>query len=86
MDAIEDKIVDAGRAGRFATWPVATGFHSIGGIEVAKLALEGKLDLNDIDAVSAVVSEVADTEIKMERLSGDGNFYMYIVDSQVFGD
>ena len=87
MEAIDDKIVEAGRAGRFATWPVATGFlHSIGGVEVAKLALEGKLDLNDIDAVSEVISEVAETEIKMARLSDEGNFYMYIVDSHIFGE
>jgi len=86
MEAIDKKVVESGRAGRFATWPVATGYlHSLGGVEVAKLALEGKLDLNDIVCVAAVISEVAGTEIKMERLSNNGNFYMYIVDSHIFG-
>nr|WP_187350965.1 DUF3798 domain-containing protein [Capillibacterium thermochitinicola] len=86
LKAIDKKIVEMGRGGRFATWPIATGYlHSIGGVEIAKLALEGKLDLNDIDAVSKVLSEVADTEIVMTRLSDNGNFYMYVGDSYIFG-
>ena len=86
VDAIDKKITEVGGAGRFATWPIATGFlHSLGGVEIAKLALEGQLDLNDIDAVSKVMSDVAGTEIVMTRLSDNGNFYMYIGDSHIFG-
>lgn len=86
VEAINKKVIEVGGAGRFATWPIATGYlHSVGGVEIAKLALEGKLDLNDIEAVSKVMSEVADTEIVMTRLSDNGNFYMYIGDSYIFG-
>jgi hypothetical protein len=87
LKAIDTKVSEVGRPGRFGTWPVATGFlHSIGGVEIAKLALEGNLDLNDIVAVSKVISESADTEIEMVRLSDNGNFYMYICDSYIFGE
>lgn len=87
VEAINDTIVESGRSGRFATWPVATGYlHSIGGVEVAKLALEKKLDIKDIEAISKVMSEVADTEINMTRLSDKGNYYMYISDSVIFGE
>lgn len=43
------------------------------------------MDLNDIEAVSKVMSEVAGTEINMTRLSDNGNFYMYVSDSYIFG-
>jgi hypothetical protein len=86
LEAIDAKIVEADGQGRFATWPVATGFlHSIGGVEIAKLALEGKLDLNDLEAVSKIISEFAESEIEMTRLSDNGNFYMYTSDSYIFG-
>lgn len=86
LEAIDKKVVELGGSGRFATWPIATGYlHSLGGVEIAKLALEGKLDLNDIEAVSKVMSEVAGTEINMTRLSDNGNFYMYVSDSYIFG-
>ncbi|HBK67218.1 MAG TPA: hypothetical protein DDZ91_01125, partial [Firmicutes bacterium] len=87
VEAINNTIVEAGRAGRFGTWPVATGYlHSIGGVEVAKLALEKKLDIKDTAAVSKVMGEIAGTEINMTRLSDNGNFYMYIIDSIIFGE
>lgn len=86
LKAIDQKVKESGGAGRFATWPVATGYlHSIGGVEVAKLALEGKLDLNDIEAVAKVMGEAADTAMELTRLSDNGNFYMYTCDSYIFG-
>ena len=87
LKAIDAKLIEVGRPSRFATWPVATGFlHSIAGVEIAKLSLEGQLDLNDIVAVSKVMSESAETEIDMVRLSDNGNFYMYISDSYILGE
>ena len=52
INAINDKIVEKGGAGRFATWPVSVNMLFVeGGVELAKDAIEGKIDLKDTVAV-----------------------------------
>lgn len=84
--AINSEIVKRGGAGRFGTWPVATGYlHSVAGVELAKLAVEKKINLKDMNAVAKVVEEVAGAKMVFRRQSDKGQFYMYLSDSIVFG-
>jgi hypothetical protein len=84
--AINAEIVRRGAAGRFATWPVATGYlNTVAGVELAKLAVEKKLDLDQIDAVAKVVEASAGAPMEFKKLSNKGNFYMYLADSIIFG-
>jgi len=84
--AINSEIVKRGGAGRFGTWPVATGYlHSIAGVELAKLAVEKRINLKDMNAVAKVVEEAAGAKMVFRRESAKGQFYMYLSDSMVFG-
>ncbi len=84
--AIKDEIVKRGAAGRFGTWPVATGYlHSTASVELAKLAIEKKVNLKDIKAVAKVVENSAGAKMQFRRQSDNGQFYMYLSDSIVFG-
>lgn len=86
MKAIEAEIVKRGMAGRFATWPVATGYlNTTAGVELAKLILDKKLNAKDMDAVKKAVEADAGYSLRFSRLSEKGNFYMYLVDSYIFG-
>lgn len=86
VKAINTALVAKGASGRFATWPVATSYlASIAGVEVAKLAVEKKLDIKDMNAVKKVVEAEAGVSLQMERLSNNGQFYRYLVGSIIFG-
>ncbi|MEW5866207.1 MAG: DUF3798 domain-containing protein [Bacillota bacterium] len=86
MKAIEAEIVKRGMAGRFATWPVATSYlNSTAGVEIAKQIVEKKLNPKDIDTIKKVVEVEAGYKVQFSRLSDQGNFYLYVVDSHIFG-
>ncbi|MCR4425681.1 MAG: DUF3798 domain-containing protein [Firmicutes bacterium] len=86
LKAINAEIVSRGLAGRFATWPVATGFlNTTAAIEIAKLAVEKKLNIRDMAAVQKVVEQEAGYSMQFNRLSDKGQFYRYLADSVIFG-
>lgn len=83
---ISKEIAKKGAAGRFATWPIATGYlNTTSGIELAKLAVEKKIKLSDMKAVQQTIEKDTGYKMQFERLSNKGNFYMYLVDSIIFG-
>jgi hypothetical protein len=84
--AISAEIKKKGGAGRFGTWPVATGYlNTTASIELAKLAVEKKVNLDNMAAVKKVVEGEAGSAMDFERLSDKGGFYMYLADSIIFG-
>ncbi|MEA4883402.1 MAG: DUF3798 domain-containing protein [Clostridia bacterium] len=86
VKAINAEIVKRGMAGRFATWPIATSYlHSTVGVELAKLAVEKKIDLKDMVAVQKIMEEYAGVPMKFERLSAKGSYFKYLVGSITFG-
>ncbi|HAI87132.1 MAG TPA: hypothetical protein DCL63_09130 [Firmicutes bacterium] len=86
VKAINTDIVKRGMAGRMATWPVATSYlNTVAGVEIAKLALEKKINIKDMAAVQKVVEEIAGVSMKFERNSEKGQFYRYLVGSIIFG-
>lgn len=86
VKAINSALVAKGMAGRFATWPVASSYlNSTASVEIAKLAVEKKLNISDMAAVQKVFQSEAGVPVAMERLSTNGQFYRYLVGSIIFG-
>ncbi|MGE5529356.1 MAG: DUF3798 domain-containing protein [Patescibacteria group bacterium] len=86
LKAINDEIVKRGAAGRFATWPVASNYlNTVAGVELARQCIEKKLKPSNLGAVQRIVEKAAGTKMKFTRLSKNGNFYMYLVNSVIFG-
>jgi hypothetical protein len=86
MDAIEEKIVELGGAGRFATWPVALNKTFIQAlVEMAFEAVEGNIDLQDANVVSAALEKEAGTSVELRQTGEKNNHYFVIVSSHVFG-
>lgn len=84
--AINAEIVKQGGAGRFATWPVATGFlNTAACVDLAKLVVEKKLKVNDMAAIEKLVSKSAGAPVTFSRYSKNGNFYQYLSGSIIFG-
>lgn len=91
LKAINEKIVEGGGAGRFATWPVPTNMLFVeAGVEVAIKLVKGEIKSSDMDAIKAIFDEVASQKVKgvgttFNRFSDKGNFYLVIADSVIFG-
>ena len=86
MDAIEEEIIAKGGAGRFATWPVALNMTIIQSLaELAFQAVEGKVDLSDLDAITAQMEKEADSEMLVRRYLDGTNYYVVIAGSYIFG-
>lgn len=86
MDAIEEEIIARGGAGRFATWPVALNMAIIQSLaELAFQAVEGKVDLGDVDALKAAMEKEAGSEMMVRRLIDGTNYYVAIAGSYIFG-
>ena len=86
LKAIEDTIVSKGGAGRFATWPVPINMVFLRGcVELAMGAVEGKVKLNDEVAIKAALEKDAGATMRMSKYIPDGNMYLTIMGSYVFG-
>jgi hypothetical protein len=84
--AIEEKIIEKGGAGRFATWPVPINMALLrAGIELAIEALEGKAELTNIDDLTRVLEQETGVSVDIQRYSEDGNLFLALVSSVVFG-
>ena len=55
------------------------------GVELAIKAVQGEIDLDDINVVSKIFSDMAGVEAKMTRLTKGYNFYQFTLDSIIFG-
>jgi hypothetical protein len=88
LKAINKAVVDKGGAGRFATWPISASYLFIeAGVEAARDTIEGKMSLDDMDAVKARLEAVAGVPIGIRRLDGhaEDNYYSIISGSVIFG-
>ncbi|MGE5485848.1 MAG: DUF3798 domain-containing protein [Ignavibacteriales bacterium] len=84
--AIEQKIVEKGGAGRFATWPVPYNMISIrAATELSFQAVQGKVKFSDMNAVKAAIEKEAGTTIQMKRYIDGKNMYLGICGSIIFG-
>ncbi len=86
LEAIEAKIVEEGGAGRFASWPVPINMVFLrAGVELAMQAVEGKIQLNDEAAIKAALEAEAGVSMQLNKYSEEGNFWLAVMDSVIFG-
>jgi hypothetical protein len=85
--AINERIIELGGAGRFATWPVAFNYVlTEAAVEIVIQAAQNKIDLSDMAAVKTAVEEVAKFPMHISRFDRYGNFYLLLSDSIIFGN
>ena len=84
--AITAEVVKHGEHGRMATWPVSTGIVDIeAATELAILAVQGTIKLNDMAAVKREVEKAAGNRgVQMVAFQNTNNYFMYVMDSVVF--
>lgn len=86
LAAIEETIVESGGSGRFATWPVPINMVFLrAGVELAIQAVEGEIQLTDEAAVKAALEAEAGVTMQLSKYSEDGNFWLAVMDSVIFG-
>ncbi len=92
LKAVNDKIVELGGTGRFATWPVPVNLvFTEAGVEVAAQIVRKQLKSNNMLGVKSVLDKVISEKVKgygiasISRYNKDSNFYMIVVNSVVFG-
>lgn len=87
LKAINDAIVAKGGAGRFATWPVPVNMLFVeAGVELARDAITGKINLGDTKAVAAKLESLAGVKMNVKKYDDKkGNFYLITSGSVVFG-
>jgi hypothetical protein len=84
-NAIHEKVVEAGNTGRMATWPVSTGIVGIEALtEMAILSVQGKVQVNDREALVAQLQAAAGAEITVHPFEEMDNYYMFLMDSVIF--
>lgn len=91
LSAIDAKVVEAGEAGRMATWPVPVNMLLV---EAGTKYIDGRLDgsitdENELEQLKAICTELAGADITM-GVYNDGtkdydNIYTVLVDYYTFG-
>ncbi|MDI6638097.1 MAG: DUF3798 domain-containing protein [Bacillota bacterium] len=87
LKAINEAIIAKGGAGRFATWPVPVNMLFVeAGVELARDAIAGKINLSDTKAVTAKLESLAGVKMNIKKYDDKkGNFYLLTSGSVVFG-
>lgn len=85
LQAIEEKVVAEGGAGRFASWPVPINMVFLrAGVELAMKAVEGEIELTDEAAIKAALEAEAGVPMTLTKYSPEGNFWLAVMDSVIF--
>jgi hypothetical protein len=86
-DRIKEKVTEAGRTGKFATWKIAANIVAIKAcVEMARKAVEGSLKLSDAAGVEKELEKAAGgADIKVSKWDDKvGNFYLILSDSVIY--
>ncbi len=83
---IKEKVKAGNMTGRLSTWPVSVSiFLPTFGFEVAKAAVEKKIDLKNIDQVKAMAKDIAGVNVVFNPMKpGLTNYYLIIMDSIIY--
>ncbi len=83
---IKEKVKAGNMAGRLSTWPVSVSiFLPTFAFELAKAAVEKKIDLKNIDQVKAKAKDVAGVNVTFNTMKpGMTNYYLIIIDSIIY--
>ena len=87
IEAIDDKVVELGAAGRVATWPVPVNMMYIeAGVEYAIDWIEGETNGTlDKGKLVEVMEDIADGSVSLTEYPGTDNYFLYLSDHIVFG-
>jgi len=87
IEAIDQKIVELGAAGRLSTWPIPVNMAYIeAGVEYAIDYLEGRTDGKlDEARMESILGEITGGEIDLVPLGNLDNFLMFLSDYITFG-
>ncbi len=87
LEQIEAKVVEAGAAGRVATWPVPVNMMFIeAGVEYAIAWING--DTNgrvDKAKLQTIMEEIAGGSVQLTEYTGTNNYFLYLSDHIIFG-
>lgn len=88
LDQIEEKIVEKGGAGRFASWKVPANMAIIrASVEYAKMVIEDEVEGIDIDTMKELLVEATGGgQIKLRAYEKAPNFLMFVGESKIFGE
>ncbi len=86
LEEINTKVVDAGAAGRVATWPVPVNMMFIeAGVEYAIDWIEGDItERVDQDALISVMEEIAGGGVKLTPYEGTDNYFLFLSEHIIF--
>lgn len=84
--AIKEKVKAGNMTGRLSTWPVSVSiFLPTFGFELAKAAIEKKIDLKNIDQVKALAKNIAGVNVSFNPMKPEmKNYYLIIIDSIIY--
>lgn len=83
---IKEKVKSGNMSGRLSTWPVSVSiFLPTFGFELAKAAVEKKIDLKNIEQVKAKAKEVAGVNVTFNPMKPSmTGYYLIIIDSVIY--
>lgn len=86
LEAIDDKVCEAGAEGRVATWPVPVNMMFIeAGVEYAVDWINGEVERLDKDHLKVVMEEIAGGSVQLTEYSDTDNYFLFLSDHIVFG-
>lgn len=92
LKAVNDRIIELGGAGRFATWPIPINMVFVeAGVDLAIELVKKTVKANDMNGVKAVVDRVISQKVSgyglksITKYPKAGNYYLVICDSVIFG-
>jgi hypothetical protein len=87
LEAIELKVVEAGAAGRVATWPVPVNMMYIeAGVEYSIAWIRGETDGRmDKAKLIEIMEEIAGGAVTLTEYTGTDTYFLYLSDHIIFG-
>jgi hypothetical protein len=87
LEAIDEKVREAGAAGRVATWPVPVNMMFIeAGVKYAIEWIEGNTNGRvDKAKLVEIMEEIAGSKVTLTEYPGTDNYFLYLSDHIIFG-
>ena len=91
LRVVNQKIVEQGGAGRFATWPVPMNMLFVeAGVDVAAALVQKKVSATNLNGIKLIVTEAAkkkypQASLQVRTLDPYKNYYLFIHKSVIFG-
>ncbi|MBF0102079.1 MAG: DUF3798 domain-containing protein [Desulfobacterales bacterium] len=83
---IKDKVKAGNMTGRLSTWPISVSiFLPTFGFEVAKAAIEKKMEVTNIDQLKTLAKDISGVNVTFNPMKpGMTNYYLIIMDSIIY--